>query len=207
MSVPTVTDNESVGAVSLVTDNESGARVDHVTDDEGGGGAGDNRNTADAAASRLGFSPISESQCEEWRRAHRSSIGVSCTDCGHEYNYIETIIYSSTRRQNCFGHWCSQKTSYCSTCHPPDRLWNHECGSCDSCGRETYVPYRSGRQHIFCSDKCSQKYYNERQKEIRLATRQKHCKSCRKEFIASRSDAKFCSPACKQRNYRLERAS
>jgi len=207
--VPTVTDDESVGAGRLVTDNESGARVDHVTDNESSAGVShvDTRNTAQAALARLGFSPISESQCEEWRREHRSSIGVSCTDCGHEYNNIETIIYSSTRRQNCFGNWCSQKTSYCSTCHPPDCLWNHECGSCDSCGRETYVPYRSGRQHIFCSDKCSQRYYNGRQKEIRLATRQKRCQWCAKDFIASRSDAKFCSSTCKQRNHRLERAS
>ena len=196
MNVLTVTDNESADAVGLVTDNESAD-----------GGAVDTRNTADAAASRLGFPLISESQHEEWRRKHRSSIGVSCTDCGHEYNNIETIIYSSTRKQNCFGHWCSQKTSYCATCNPPERLWNHDSDLCDTCSREVYLPYRSGRQHIFCSDKCSQRHYNDRQKKMRLAARQKHCKSCRKEFIASRSDAKFCSPACKQRNYRLERAS
>jgi hypothetical protein len=74
---------------------------------------------------------------------------------------------------------------------------------CDACGRKVVFD-RTGirRKRTFCSERCERDSYNRRRREARAATRGKACDACGETFVGTRSDAKHCSAACKQRAYR-----
>lgn len=72
---------------------------------------------------------------------------------------------------------------------------------CAHCGREiivaTETKYKGDYTRVvYCSDDC---------RDTHKMRQPITCKVCRKSFIPSRSDAKTCSPACKQKAYRLRR--
>jgi predicted nucleic acid-binding Zn ribbon protein len=80
---------------------------------------------------------------------------------------------------------------------------------CATCGRSVVfrvseLQYRR-RKHAFCSEKCSQIHHNRRRSERSQPSREKTCSVCGGAFTATRSDAKTCSPACKQKAYRQRR--
>jgi hypothetical protein len=53
---------------------------------------------------------------------------------------------------------------------------------------------------------CASDAENERQRELRrLARANRRCEACGETFTLSRSDARFCSAACRQRHYRAAR--
>jgi putative metallohydrolase (TIGR04338 family) len=53
--------------------------------------------------------------------------------------------------------------------------------------------------HKFCSDRCRWTYHNRERRHRTADTREKTCEVCSKEFTAARSDAKTCSPKCRQK--------
>jgi hypothetical protein len=56
------------------------------------------------------------------------------------------------------------------------------------------------RRRYFCSEACEVKFYNARRsKRAARARSGKVCEMCGTGFEASRADAKFCSPRCRQR--------
>jgi len=55
---------------------------------------------------------------------------------------------------------------------------------------------------VYCCYRCEYTYHNRRRSELDEHLRQKVCEVCSEEFTATRSHAKTCSPACKQKAYR-----
>jgi hypothetical protein len=74
--------------------------------------------------------------------------------------------------------------------------------TCVWCGRIFY----SSHPAKYCSYYCVNDASIERQKERRAKRLKKNCASCGIEFTVKRSDALYCSSACKQRAYRLHKA-
>lgn len=75
--------------------------------------------------------------------------------------------------------------------------------TCAQCGYIIYGDihaYNSGLK--YCSYQCANDAATKAQKEAREQARHKVCPICGKEFTAARKDAKYCSPACKQKAYR-----
>jgi putative metallohydrolase (TIGR04338 family) len=77
-------------------------------------------------------------------------------------------------------------------------------GHCLQCRRELSIV---GRRHKFCSDVCSWTYHNHLRHLRGDEDRQKVCVVCGVEFISKRSDAKTCSPRCRQRLRRRNKTS
>jgi hypothetical protein len=67
------------------------------------------------------------------------------------------------------------------------------------CGREvTNTTYASRRWVTACSERCSAKALRRMRREHRRAT----CETCGETFTPTRSDSRYCSPACRQKAYR-----
>jgi predicted nucleic acid-binding Zn ribbon protein len=73
-------------------------------------------------------------------------------------------------------------------------------GWCVMCGKPLS---KGGGSRSFCSDGCRSAYHN-RLRGARIAARrgEKECAGCGKKFRPARSDARTCSPACRQKKYR-----
>lgn len=78
--------------------------------------------------------------------------------------------------------------------------------SCPQCGTPFFCKtesYHTGRK--YCSDRCTNDAYIARRDARRRATREKTCPVCGERFQAERKDTVYCSPACKQKQYRMNR--
>jgi hypothetical protein len=93
-----------------------------------------------------------------------------------------------------------------ATAAPPPGLWRNNAipelnqpteGTCRACGREL-IACKHWRQWV-CSDACRMRV---RRAKRRTAKPRQSCTVCGKRFAARRSDARTCSPACRQRAYR-----
>jgi len=76
------------------------------------------------------------------------------------------------------------------------RRWGDRVSTCVFCGR-----YVTGRKS-YCSQRCINDAYMERRRQRHDATLQKVCAVCGNTFTAKRTDARYCSHACKQSAYR-----
>ncbi len=107
----------------------------------------------------------------------------------------------------------------CKACAPeylvnsrPDSAGNiviaHE--PCEGCRRVVVFRTTWGmwhrRRYVFCSKRCQWTHHNTVRNERNARAREKVCEVCEAPFTASRRDARTCSPACKQRAYRLRKA-
>ena len=73
---------------------------------------------------------------------------------------------------------------------------------CHNCGRPVRVDYnRNIPLPLVCSDECRRAVYAKLARERRQNAEQV-CATCGNDFIPKRSDAKYCSVACKQKAYR-----
>jgi hypothetical protein len=90
-------------------------------------------------------------------------------------------------------------------------IQDRECGCwrpCDVCGRPTQI---SGsrtqlRRRWFCSIRCERRYHMRERDQARAEARLKDCEVCGERFEATRQDAAYCSPACRQKAYRRRKA-
>jgi hypothetical protein len=81
---------------------------------------------------------------------------------------------------------------------------------CAECGRDilliTDTSYKKPpARGVCCSEACRSEHRKRPAREKRRVGLEKVCGECGKQFTASRSDAKTCSPACKQKAYRRKR--
>lgn len=70
--------------------------------------------------------------------------------------------------------------------------------------REIGFPRRLAPR-TFCSEGCRRRVVDCETKAKRQAARgdlTRHCEVCHEEFTPQRADARYCSPACRQRAYR-----
>ena len=75
--------------------------------------------------------------------------------------------------------------------------------SCCHCTRPIYLtePLRRSTRYVVCGPKCRQAVHNTKYRLRHQRPRMAQCADCGKSFMPKRSDAKFCSAACKQRAY------
>ena len=82
--------------------------------------------------------------------------------------------------------------------------------SCCHCTRPINLaePLRRSTQYVVCGPECRQAVHNAKYRLRHQRPRMAQCADCGKSFMPKRSDAKFCSAACKQRarctNHRIE---
>lgn len=83
----------------------------------------------------------------------------------------------------------------------PDRK-----GDCGGCGRPVVLrnPWAWHRKHIYCCTRCADVIFRKlRQRNPKPVA----CDGCDAKFTPSRADARFCSNACRQRDYRTRKAA
>lgn len=166
------------------------------------------------APRRFGYAiahPAHPARCEKCKRDLRDGEPVYWTS----YWAVIKRSYgpSGKRRQ---GYICADCFGPPSTAAPlwpgqqPDR-W--EARSCEQCGRPCHRRVGFGRsdwsrsKHAFCSDACAAAFYRAPRLEAAAAARRKVCTVCSSPFDALRRDAETCSPACRQKAFRMRKAT
>lgn len=169
-------------------------------------------------------------QKREWRRAAHAE-GKVCGECGQPLPDGRAYLYNQSRPGFFGGRSIGDPYPVCPPCaehrHGGTRIdgtpwfsdsaeyqwrgvgrtwgaWHDEpCGDCDRPLRVGV--YRRPGVHFYCSHACRQRGRLRRERELRAARHEVHhptCEVCGQRFPASRSDARYCSNAHRQRAYR-----
>src|SRR4051812_4915357 len=145
---------------------------------------------------------------QERRRRGRELAGTAarCFKC--DVPLTETVVLRRLSSDE-FRGW--RTMPHCEACLPNlARDTRYEPSKpCDGgCGRMV-IRKRAGylRQHVYCSERCNTAIYGREAKERRAEARgyERSCEICGKAFIPTRSDARTCSSACRQKAYRSRR--
>jgi hypothetical protein len=85
-------------------------------------------------------------------------------------------------------------------------MYSHRA-PCETCGRDVFFVSPSSEApptgRVFCSENCKSERKARERKGKRVESHNISCEVCGTEFVAKRSNAKTCSPACRQKSYRL----
>jgi len=87
----------------------------------------------------------------------------------------------------------------CATCHSEADLETWHSAPCDGCGRPVFNNHARARRWTFCSRRCQIQIETRQRKDRRRSGRALSvCINCLTAFAPIRSDARTCSPACRQ---------
>ncbi len=108
------------------------------------------------------------------------------------------------------GGWGHQIRTYCLACAGVNDPWAervvHLRQYCWVCRRKfLQVESFTGFCHT-CCNACARKIHGRNRRERLARRRTRECEVCGETFTPPRSDAKTCSPACRQKAYRRRRA-
>jgi hypothetical protein len=147
---------------------------------------------------------VQDDSRQRWQRAHASAKSCAhCGDCGREFDPGEPVTLTKIRcGYNGLGMFIAPQAPVCDAC-APSRPWS-ESGPCEGCGRSVTV-HRGlwADRHFHCSTKCQFASQARRRKETRARSRGgMTCEVCAEPFEPARSDARYCSSACRQDAYR-----
>ena len=81
--------------------------------------------------------------------------------------------------------------------------------ACEGCGTGLWCGERFGGRYapaVWCHT-CYQRLWREKQRKLHLRHKQCTCVTCGIEFTTTRTDAKFCSNACRQKAHRRAQAA
>jgi hypothetical protein len=119
-----------------------------------------------------------------WYNRFGSCIGSLCTSCAlkeHEYRSVE-------------GRLLSTPIFYDQRWQPPE--------PCRHCGRPVFLNNRRKKpRHIVCGMECRNAVYYASAHRMPKSSTQ-GCLFCGNQFSTRRSDARYCSSACRQKSYR-----
>ncbi len=154
-------------------------------------------------------------ELQAYMKAKRRRIiaeGRTCSKCGAELG--DTVYRYTPLLERGYGgtRWRTRPTKdqdpICEECAPdwlPElqtrvyrlHMYSHKA-PCETCGRGVFFVSESENPagHVFCSENCKHKHKPSER------PRKKTCEVCGSEFVAKRSDARTCSPACRQKSYR-----
>jgi hypothetical protein len=89
----------------------------------------------------------------------------------------------------------------CLGCHH-ELAWRAQCNATLVITREQRLP-----RPTCCGSRCERAAAKAQRVAAHAARREKQCSPCGGTFTGTRTDAVYCSPACRQRAYRQRRAS
>ena len=126
----------------------------------------------------------------------------TCADCGEE---IEGVVYRFPKPRG-GGGWAL--AARCRGCAVIPGRWQPLAVTpvaCAGCGRPVATTHpQLFRAGVVCQPGCIARARDRRR---RAARADRSCASCGALFSPGRSDARYCSPACRQRAYLLRRRS
>ena len=126
-----------------------------------------------------------------------------CADCEREIKPSEPVWRFRVSWHSYIG--CSHNLApHCEQCSKSHWRSFRKAEACEGCGRPVYNEWHSLRpRRSVCSEQCRHKATSAAAKRKRSEARgTRQCQDCGKTFKPTRSDARFCSVACKQRAYR-----
>jgi hypothetical protein len=133
------------------------------------------------------------------------SVRLRCKDCAEAYDHRPVDSLSRDEQ------WLLATATVRK--QVPRALLHRALGPpapCLVCARPVVNERNWRRGRTFCSKRCGDAYWTDWRREQRAdamaEARQKRCLVCDEVFDATRQDAVTCSPACRQRAYRLRRA-
>jgi hypothetical protein len=100
-------------------------------------------------------------------------------------------------------HRATSEAPLCARCNGSPRVYYSSLPEyCAACGRAVYRRARRRRARVVvCCYKCRWSWQRQDQRR-RQETRRRPCPVCGRDFVPPRSDARTCSPACRQKAYR-----
>lgn len=148
-----------------------------------------------------------------WKRP--SETASSCWLCDRRMGRRNVVYRTRVRLgRGLYGGTSWTIVPLCRRCRPiapePWQSWSWDRGPkpCQTCSRPVLNQVtRRRRRHTFCSDACEKEYHAARQANRRreAAMLEKECATCSAAFTAARSDARYCSDACRQKAYRMRK--
>jgi hypothetical protein len=138
--------------------------------------------------------------------AESRKTGKVCAKCGEEisprpaYRVSEYGAPFVMMCDECAPEWLVSGRGKPARTIPEVNVHRWDCAGC---GRQVVFgmsPHQY-RKRVYCSDECREAYARTA-KHKRSAPHECSCEVCGTEFVAKRSDAKTCSPACRQKAYR-----
>jgi hypothetical protein len=125
-----------------------------------------------------------------------------CAECGRQIVASDPVWRQRlSLGRGLFGGWRNTVAPVCSSCKSEYEAFYAR--SCDACGRPVHNLYSTYRRLTFCSEVCQTKARAAQARNTRREARgSQTCEGCSKIFNSTRTDARFCSVACKQRAYR-----
>jgi hypothetical protein len=106
-----------------------------------------------------------------------------------------------------WGPWEPDFVSVCMPCFKdiddPDytstqKRYERECNGCGE-------PILNPSEGVFAWQVCSKRCYQRALRKRHRREKWRNCKTCKRHFVPSRNDARFCSNACRQWAYRARR--
>ena len=170
--------------------------------------------------------PTDEERARDKLRWNAQRTAKTCGQCGRDLEPDEAVWRTRIGNgRSIFGGWRWTVVPLCRECK---RDWPSYSARkpCEACGRpvaneiiergrDYALRDRRARAifynwplpkeklaHWFCSERCAKRCYRAKERERRAEQRLKECAVCGETFEATRSDAKTCSPACRQKAYR-----
>ena len=132
-----------------------------------------------------------------------NDFGETCGLCGRALAKTELAWRAIVKH----GDGIRRMTTMCETCADPvGATWTKE-EPCEACGRFITIVYYDwlAHKHIFCCERCVYRWYNRQRSDRSRQARERICPVCEQSFVGSRRDAVTCSPACRQKFYRLRK--
>lgn len=134
---------------------------------------------------------------------HAHETAAICAECGRELQADEPLWQQHVPYQSFVGHG-HLLAMVCENCVRALVRRDARSGRCPGCKRPVHFDDNRIR-HGFCSNVCSRQYWRERKRDERAIDREGQralCEGCGQVFAGKRSDALYCSSACRQRAYR-----
>lgn len=167
------------------------------------------RERLNAIAGALNGGPVTEGEREARHREnlHRQ-MSFCCEQCERAFDSGD-VIYRKRSPSGDDGPWVTggwMLESYCDDCvskwHPSWRKARRDPSPCrGGCG--ALVSFWNWENITTCSERCSRLVQLERK---RVHHDQRLCDVCLELFTPKRSDARYCSSACRQDAYRKRKA-
>ncbi len=143
-------------------------------------------------------------------------VDLTCANCGKIFPMEEKKLERLNKRKSLSGYFCSNscRMSYMNKHNISKEKKEVVKRTCLNCGAEFEVEKkyidalkRNGQENSNARQFCSHKCAVEHREKHRVVVRHKRiCKTCGKEFDATRKDANYCSKECSSKRKPYERS-